>query len=163
MDPNDGQVVSVILSLATTHDEQMMESLLQGLSGVNNIYADGAYISQNCFEAIVQAGAKAKIPLRTGTSLAKVRDGPGLDSGLKERNRLVREIWEKGGVRHSWKKETDYHRRSLVENTMYRFKTIFGGNLSNRKFEKQEIETRIKVSILNRMAQLGMPDSYRVA
>ena len=48
--------MSVILSLATTHDDQMMESLLQGLLGVNNIYADGAYISQNCFEAIVQAG-----------------------------------------------------------------------------------------------------------
>jgi len=162
MNPGNGQLVSITLTKATIHDDQMVANLLEGLTGIDNVYADGAYISQNCFNAIVRAGAKAKIPLRTGTSLAKVRDGPDLDLGLKERNRLVQEIWNNGG-RHCWKKRTDYHVRSLVENTMYRFKTVFGGKLSSRKFENQEVEALLKASILNRMADLGMPDSYQVA
>ena len=162
MNPHDKQGVRVELTKATVHDDQMASPLLRGLKGINNVYADGAYISENCFNAIVEVGARAKIPLRTGTSLAKVRDGPDLDLALKERNRLVRDIWDNRG-RLEWKKNTDYHTRSLVENYMYRFKTIFGGKLSGRKFKNQQVEAKIKARALNLMTQLGMPDSYPVA
>ena len=162
MNPGDGQAVNIILTEATVHDDQMVAPLLKEQGGVNSVYADGAYISKNCFNAIVDAGAQAKIPLRSGTSFAKIRDGPNLDRGLKERNRLVREIWDNGG-RCSWMKKTDYHRRSLVETYMYRFKTIFGGKLSSRKLENQKTEAILKGNILNRMTQLGMPDSYQVS
>jgi hypothetical protein len=46
---------------------------------------------------------------------------------------------------------------------MYRFKIIFGNTLSTRTLSRQTTEACIKIAALNRMTQLGMPDSYRVA
>ena len=157
IDPKSKEAIAVKLTKANVGDGPMMEQLLKGLKNIGNVYADGIYISKGCFNRIVESGARAKIPLRTGTSLAKARGDPGLE----ERNRLLREIWLHGG-RHQWMKKTDYHRRSLVENYMYRFKTIFGGKLASRNFENQRIEAMLKSSILNRITQLGMPQSYPV-
>ena len=46
---------------------------------------------------------------------------------------------------------------------MYRFKRIFGSSLWARTMETQQLEARIKTQVLNRMTQLGMPESYAVA
>jgi len=56
-----------------------------------------------------------------------------------------------------WKKKNEYHQRSLVENTFYRFKTIFTGSLSSRKFKNQETEVSLKCLILNKFITLGQP------
>jgi hypothetical protein len=50
----------------------------------------------------------------------------------------------------------------LAETTMFRFKAIFGGNLSARKFENQAVELFVKCAALNRMIQIAKPDSYEV-
>lgn len=71
------------------------------------------------------------------------------------------DIWRKGG-REKWKKESGYHRRSLVETQMYRFKTIMGPRLAGREFNNQVCEAKVKTLILNKMTALGMPKSYRV-
>jgi len=65
--------------------------------------------------------------------------------------------------RKRWKQESGYHRRSLAETAVFRFKIIFGNRLSARTMPRQITEARIKCAALNRMTQLGMPDSYRVA
>ncbi len=39
--------------------------------------------------------------------------------------------------RTKWKRESDYHRRSLAETTMFRLKCIFGGKLSSRQFDRE--------------------------
>jgi hypothetical protein len=64
--------------------------------------------------------------------------------------------------RQEWKQESGYHRRSLAETTMFRFKTIFGGTLRLRRFDNQAVELFLKCAALNRMIQLGKPDSYKV-
>ena len=46
---------------------------------------------------------------------------------------------------------------------MYRFKTLFGSSLWARTMENQRVEARIRTRVLNRMTQLGMPESYTVA
>ena len=45
---------------------------------------------------------------------------------------------------------------------MFRFKTIFAGNLSSRNFDNQAVELFIKCAVLNRMIQIAKPDSYEV-
>ncbi len=47
-----------------------------------------------------------------------------------QRNRAVEEINRHGSRR--WKEENGYHRRSLNEVAMFRYKTIFGGELDAR-------------------------------
>jgi hypothetical protein len=64
--------------------------------------------------------------------------------------------------RKAWKQESNYHRRSLAETTMFRLKTIFGGSVHSRKFDNQAVELFIKCAALNRMIQVAKPDSYRV-
>jgi hypothetical protein len=65
--------------------------------------------------------------------------------------------------RNQWKIESGYHRRSLAETAVFRFKIIFGNGLSARTLHRQITEARIRGAALNRMTLLGMPDSYRVA
>ena len=76
------------------------------------------------------------------------------------RNDNIR-ILEQG--RHHWQKETNYGRRAKVENTMYRYKIIIGNKLKSRSIENQKIESKIAVSILNKMTNLGMPCSKKIA
>ena len=91
--------------------------------------------------------------MAVGTSLIKNPVTAG------ERNRLVREIWRYEG-RLRWKKKTDYHKRSLVETQMYRYKGTFGGKLKSRVLENQQTEALLQVKIINKMTSLGMPHSY---
>ena len=55
-----------------------------------------------------------------------------------------------------------YSRRSIVENTAYRYKTIIGAAMRSRTLQGQRVEARVGCRILNTMAGLGMPESHRV-
>ena len=46
---------------------------------------------------------------------------------------------------------------------MFRYKTILGERLAARKQWTQATEVAIKLDVLNRMTELGMPKSYKVA
>ncbi|MEX3612196.1 MAG: IS5/IS1182 family transposase, partial [Burkholderia sp.] len=68
--------------------------------------------------------------------------------------------------RREWKKDSGYHRRSLAENAMYRFKTLTGNFLWARHTESQAAEVAIRairVGVINRMADLARPQSVRIA
>ena len=65
--------------------------------------------------------------------------------------------------RHLWQKKADYGRRSRAENTMFRYKTIIGNKLKARSTENQKVESKVAVNILNKMTELGMPRSKKVA
>ena len=79
---------------------------------------------------------------------------------MKERNRNVLSIRELG--RREWHKQSGYSQRSMVENTVYRYKTILGRDMRSRGLKRQRIEVQIGCKILNQMALFGMPDSYKV-
>jgi len=53
-------------------------------------------------------------------------------------------------------------RQNIAENTMFRFKWVFGGQLWARNLATQRTEARVKCAVLNRMTQLGMPQTVRV-
>ncbi len=156
VDGDSFQILSMQTTAANVHDDQVMASLLKEQKNLKKVFADGAYISKSCFDAIAETGAKAMIDLRSGTSTVDKKPSPG----QKLRNELVQEIWNAGG-KADWKKESGYHKRSLVETQMFRFKTILGGKLSERLFDNQIRESQIKVKILNRMTALGMPKSCK--
>ncbi len=64
--------------------------------------------------------------------------------------------------RCEWKEASGYHRRSLVENLMYRLKTLTGPCLWARKVDSQATEVSIRAGVLNRMAALARPHSVRI-
>ena len=64
--------------------------------------------------------------------------------------------------REEWYATSGYSRRSLVENAVFRYKTVFGTAMRSRSFVAQRIEASLACKILNTMTDLGMPDSVRV-
>ena len=51
----------------------------------------------------------------------------------------------------------------MVENTLARYKAVFGATMRARSLAGQRLEARLGCRILNEMVALGMPDSVRVA
>ena len=66
-------------------------------------------------------------------------------------------------ARKLWKKLKGYHRRSLAETAVFRFKQLLGNNLRSRCFANQKAEVHAKSIALNTMTRLGMPHSERIA
>ncbi len=53
--------------------------------------------------------------------------------------------------------------RNYAELTMQRFKRIFGNTLKARTLPRQKTEAWIAAAALNRMTELGMPISVKIA
>ena len=63
---------------------------------------------------------------------------------------------------NEWKQKTNYHKRSLSETAFFRLKKIFGHHVNAKKFENQITELLLRCNILNKINQLGMPNSYPI-
>ena len=85
---------------------------------------------------------------------------PRPSAELEERNRNIRSIRKLG--RRGWHKRSGYSKRAMVENAVYRYKTIIGRGMKSRTLVGQRVEAQLGCRILNTMTRLGMPDSYRV-
>jgi hypothetical protein len=78
-----------------------------------------------------------------------------------QRGRHLRLIAEHG--RLGWQKASGYNRRALAEAAMSRYKRVIGDALRSRADRRQATEVAIGVHVLNRMLELGRPESVRVA
>ena len=156
VNPDNFQIEAMELTKSNKTDGKVFPQLISPFLALGKIYADAAYMYQECFDAIAKKEGQAIIDLRSGTSLAK-----NPTEGLKQRNKIVEKIWAYGGKKR-WKEKSGYHRRSLAETQMYRFKQILGGKLSSRSFDNQVAESNIKALILNKMTMLGMPQTIAV-
>ena len=85
---------------------------------------------------------------------------PKSKTAMQDRNRHIRAIRRHG--RRQWYKRSGFSQRSMVENTVYRYKQIIGPEMRARTLAGQRVEHRIGCEILNRMTALGMPDTYCV-
>lgn len=118
---------------------------------------DGGYDSHESYQLIENCGADPVIPPREDAVIAQHGNS---HLPVKPRDEVIRKIRQLG--RKNWKKQSEYHRRSLAETAMYRLKTIFDGTLRARLFENQATEALLRCFALNKMTQLGMPISYAV-
>lgn len=159
---DSGQVVVSAMTSNNVSDEEAMIHMMGNLEGVplGDILGDGAYDTIDCREAIHEYGGRQIIPPDKNACLQK---GKRL-LALNERDAAIRKINELGDEgRALWKKNMGYHRRSRVETAMFRYKTILGDRLTARKEWTQATEVAVKLDVLNRMTELGMPKSYKVA
>jgi hypothetical protein len=86
--------------------------------------------------------------------------GKPVPGHLIQRNETVEYIQQHGIKK--WKLERGYHQRSLNEVVMFRYKTIFGGELDACLIENQTTEIKLKCLLLNKFTGMGMPDSYKI-
>jgi len=124
---------------------------------LTSVSADGAYDTEGVYKAIrdQQNGEQTKIIIPPQRH-AQLSSHPF----LKQQDGHIGSMQRLG--RREWEKKSRYSKRSLVENAMYRYKTIIGSQTRARSLAGQRVEANLGCKILNVMASLGMPDSYRV-
>lgn len=158
VDEASGEILSAVVSTNDWHDGQILPQLLEGIAEeIEQVSGDGAYDGRSCYAAIEQRQAKAVIPPRQGAKIWQHGNCQGVPHPRDHNLRRIRKVG-----RAKWKRESDYHRRSLAETTMFRLKTIFGGKLRRRTFDNQAAELFLQCAALNRMIQLCQPESYVV-
>jgi hypothetical protein len=160
VDEKTHEIIAAAATENSAADCRIFPALIDAIDGsIEQISADGSYDKRGVYQAIKERGIrKAAIPPRKNARIWQ--------HGNSKEERLIRDenlrcIRRKG--RKRWKEESNYHRRSLAETAVFRFKTIFTDKLKSRKIENQFNEMAIKCACLNRMTHLGMPESYKVA
>jgi hypothetical protein len=159
LDVKTGQVRAALMTHQDVDDASVLPGLLAQIPAdepIDTIGGDGAYDTKHCHAAIAVRGATPSIPPREGA-----KPWPERTPGASWCNEAIGDIAQNG--RREWKKRSGYHRRSLVENTMYRYKTLTGNRLWARRIGSQATEMAIRVGVVNRMAALARPQSIRIA
>ncbi|MEP1075108.1 IS5 family transposase [Leptolyngbya sp. PL-A3] len=158
VDEATGEILAAVVTTNDYHDGEVLADVLDGIqSPIEQVSTDGAYDHRHCYEEIAAKGAKAVVPPRKDAKIWQHGNRQGKPHPRDENLRSIRKHGRK-----RWKQDSGYHRRSIAETTMFRFKTIFGSNLSARQFDNQAVELFIKCAALNRMIQIAKPDSYKV-
>jgi hypothetical protein len=122
------------------------------------VIADGAYDQDRVYDGVAEHSAEAAVvvPPRSTAVLS-----PSAETDPTQRDRHLQVIAEQG--RMNWQKTSGYNARAGAEGTMSRYKLIIGDTLRSHSRPAQEVETRIAVTVLNRMLDLGLPESVRAA
>lgn len=158
----DGEVRATEVTDGDTHDGDVAKALLgQEDPGteITAFHGDGAYDQRKVYDELVRRGVPAiLVPPRKDARIWI--HGNRKDVPVHPRDKNLRGIREHG--RKQWKILSGYHLRSLVENTMFRYKTILGDRVASRSPENQTAELTLGCRILNVMFHLGMPDSVPV-
>ena len=137
-----------------------MPKLLDQIDGpLASVAADGAYDAGSVYEAAQGKGDGARvrvlIPPGRGAQPSSVRS-----PGQRERNRNAQSMRKLG--RREWYANSGSSMRSLVENTVFRYKAILGKSMRRRSLGSQRAEVRLACKILNTMTSFGMPDRVKV-
>lgn len=157
VDEASGEILVAEVTTNDYRDSEILPSLLDAVADeIAQVSADGAYDTFGCYDVIEQRQAQAAIPPRKDAQPLQ----PDATAPSHPRDQTLQRIEQVG--RKAWKHESGYHRRSLAETTMFRLKTIFGGQVRSRTFDNQAVELFLQCAALNRMIQLAKPDSYPV-
>jgi hypothetical protein len=158
VDTTTGEILAHALTSSETHEGAELPGLLARIDGpIAAVYGDKAYDAFDIHATILAREARPVIPPRKD---AAIRPPPGIRNPPPTRGAAVARIVEIG--RAAWKQETGYHRRSLAETAMFRYKTIIGAGLKSRTFDNQRAEAAVAVRCINRLTALGMPRSLKI-
>ena len=157
-----GEVVAQTLTSHRVDDASQVAPLLTQVDeAVGAVGGDGAYDRHKVFDAL--AAPPSGPPIEPIIALRKdaiIQQHGNCKGPPLARDEILRAIRRKG--RKGWKQESGYHRRSLAETLIYRYKHLIGGTLKARSEANQQVESRLGCAILNRMIHLGKPQSERM-
>jgi hypothetical protein len=147
------QILACELTTPDVADATALPSLLAQVEKFDKFVGDGAYDGYDSYQQVQKHSPDAEIIVP-----------PPKHAVLHTKNKLrdchTQYIHKHGKIQ--WQKKTNYGIRSYAELAMQRYKQIIGNKLKARALPQQKSEAQASVRALNRMTQLGMPESVKV-
>jgi hypothetical protein len=153
-----GRIVASIVTESQEQDPSQVPALLfQVNHRIDRFVGDGIFDQAPVYTAVEahSLGAQVIIPPRKDAVLS-----PTATSAPSQRDQHLLAIESEG--RFGWKRTSGYYAQSYAENAFSRFKRTFGGGLRAKRDASQEREAFLACELLNRMGELGRPQSYAV-
>ena len=154
-----GRIVASTVTESHEQDPSQVPALLSQVDCViERFIGDGMYDQEAVYAAVMahSPGVQLIIPPRKDAVLSsQVATAP------TQRDQQVLAIESEG--RFAWKRRSGYYAQSQAENAFSRFKRTFGGGLRSKRDASQEREAALACALLNRMRELGRPQSYPVS
>lgn len=159
IDAVTGKIVASLLTTKDVDDGSQVGSLLDQIPDpVASFTGDGAYDQEGVTSSVTARHPEAAIivPPRTTAVLSDTAE-----TAPTQRDRHLQHIAKHG--RMAWQKASGYSRRAKAETGISRFKQVIGDGLRSHTDERQVAEVGVAVHVLNRMLELGRPNSVRIA
>jgi hypothetical protein len=159
MDAGTGRIEAVALTASEVDDGSQVGPLLDQVTGpIASFTGDGACDRDDVYGDVAARHPEATVVVRPRSS-AVPSEAAG--TAPTQRDRHLQLITERG--RMGWQKASGYNRRALAEAAIGRYKRVIGNALRSRTDRRQATEVAIAVRVLNRMLELGRPESVRIA
>src|SRR4051812_30215789 len=159
VDANTGQIVASVLTSHDADDGAQVGPLLDQVAGpVASFTGDGAYDQEGVSASVAARHPEAAI---IGPPRATAVPSATAESEPTPRDRHLQLIAEKG--RMAWQRASGYTKRARAEAAIGRFKRVIGDGLRSHTEERRATEMDVAVHVLNRMLDLGRPESVRIA
>src|SRR4051812_14078982 len=159
VDARTGRIVAATLTDRDEDDASQVGPLLdQVAEPVASVTADGAYDQDGVYADVAERHPEAEVvvpPRSTAVPSESAETAP------TQRDRHLQLITEKG--RMGWQKATGYNARARAEAAISRYKRVIGDGLHARTDRRRATEVNVGVHALNRMLELGRPESVRIA
>jgi hypothetical protein len=164
MDANSQDILAAQVTESVRLDGNYLAGMIEKIPGdIEQITGDGAYDKKSCYKSAYERGAKAVFPPQWDACVQ--RNKYKKDPALETRDRAIIQIGrdaDRSERLKLWKKENNYHRRSLVETMMFRMKSIFGDQMRSHRFENQRTDLLIRCYAINKINTLGLPISEAI-
>ena len=159
VDADTGRIVAATLTDRDEDDAAQVGPLLDQVAApVASVTADGAFDQDRVYADVAERHPEAEVvvpPRSTAVPSESAETAP------TQRDRHLQLIAEKG--RMGWQKATGYNARARAEAAISRYKRVIGDGLHARTDRRRVTEVNVGVHALNRMLELGRPESVRIA
>ena len=159
LDAGTGQIVASLLTSKDVDDGSQVGLLLDQIpDSIASFTGDGAYDQDGVTTSVAARHPQAAIivPPRANAVPSETAE-----TAPTQRDHHLQQIAEHG--RMAWQKASGYTKRARAETSMARFKQVIGDGLRSHTDERRAAEVEVAVHVLNRMLELGRPNSVRIA
>jgi hypothetical protein len=147
--------VANALTDSTIDDATTGVSLIQAVDHDSaRVTADAAYDTVAVYEAAGARGATVVVPPNKTARVSRRRPRSSA------RDRTITTMKTIG--RWRWKKVSGYHQQAHVKNAFFRYTSNLGEALHARTPGGRTVAVQLACNILNRMTELGRPESYGI-
>jgi Transposase DDE domain len=159
VDAGTGTIIAAALTGKDIDDAAQLEPLLDHVEGsVASVTGDGADDQEVVYRTVGERHPEAAV---IAPPRATAVPGPSTKAAPTQRDRHLQFIKERG--RMAWQKARGDNDRALAEAAISRYKRVIGDTLRSQAVPAQAVETQIAAKSLNRMLELGRPESVRVS